>query len=501
MMTDETVNLYRRYRTSGLNQEAAAARAGMSPKTARKYEVGLMPSARKKPRDYRTRPDPFARDWETFVVPLLKHDEDGILQAKTVLDELKVKRPEHYQDGHLRTLQRRFVDWKAIHGPAKEVFFPQEHVPGLEGQFDFTHATELQVSIAGELLEHLFFEFILSFSGWRYVQLAYSENFEALTDGLQEAFWALGGVPQRARHDGLSAATQQLPAGAHGRKLTPRFKGFLDHYGVDSKPINVRKSNENGVAESGHATLKSALEQALLMRGSKDFPTLPAYLEFVQRVVARLNHPRRDRLDEERQHLRPLPFARIPSYADTEARVSRWSVINASRQIYSVPSQLIGLKVTVRLHPTEVEVLYKGQSIQRCTRLRGKGARRVDYRHVIHSLVKKPGAFARYRFREELFPSLTFRRAYDALCARHGERGDVHYVRVLHLAATTMECEVEAALQVLMESSSAWDFRDVQALVVLPAPAPALELVEPFTPDLTVFDALLKGDYDVAIAS
>lgn len=497
MVTDETVKLYRKYRGRGLSREAAAARAGMSPKTARKYEVGPMPSTRKKPRDYRTRPDPFAQDWQEFVVPLLQRDADGTLQAKTVLDELKVQRPEHYGDGHLRTLQRRFVDWRAMHGPAKEVFFPQEHVPGREGQFDFTHATELQVSIGGELLEHLFFEFILSYSGWRYVQIAYSENFEALTDGLQEAFWELGGVPHRARHDSLSAATQQL-VGSSGRKLTPRFAAFLEHYGVASKPINVGQANENGVAESGHATLKSALEQALFMRGSKEFPTLQAYLEFVHVVVARLNHRHRESLEEERRHLRPLPFVRLPSYADTEARVSRWSVIQAARQIYSVPSRLIGLNVTVRLHPTEVEILYKGQSVQRGPRLRGKGARRVDYRHVIHSLVRKPGAFACYRFREELFPTLTFRRAYDALCARHGERGDVHYVRILHLAATTMECEVEAALQVLMDSEAAWDFRDVQALVVMPAPAPAVELLEPFTPDLNAFDVLLKGDYDVA---
>lgn len=189
MITDEQIKRYRSLRRAGRCQELAAAKAGMTAKTARNYEVGPLPSNLKKPRTWRTRKDPFQDHWEQVVVPLLQEDTDGKLQATTLLDELVEKHPERYDDSVLRTMQRRLRDWRALQGPVKEVFFPQEHVPGRESQMDFTHGTELEVTVAGEPLRHLFFELILSYSGWRYVQLAYSENFESLSDGIQSGFW------------------------------------------------------------------------------------------------------------------------------------------------------------------------------------------------------------------------------------------------------------------------------------------------------------------------
>jgi transposase len=491
MKTDEQVARYRKLRESGKSQELAAAMSSMTAKTARKYEVGPLPSQTKAPRDWRTRPDPFQKDWDTVVEPLLAKDEKRVLQATTVLEELKKAKPDQYSDKELRTLQRRMREWRAVQGPPKEVFFPQDHRPGREAQMDFTHATELAVTIAGVPLAHLFFELILNYSGHRYVQIAYSENFESLSDGLQAGLWAFGGVPEQICHDSLSAATHELRK-TGGRALTPRFAALIRHFKTRSRRIRVRKANENGVVESGHRTLKNALDQALIVRGSRDFPTLVTYLEFVAEVVAALNRRCAERFEEERASLQSLPYARIPSFTDFEARVSRWSIIRVATQIYSVPSRLIGEKVTVRLHPAEVEVIYKGKS-EKFPRLQGRGAHRIDYRHIIHSLVRKPGAFEGYRFREELFPTVVFRRAFDALKDSQGERGHVDYLQILNLAAKRMEVDVEAALEVLLEAGQSFRFSDVEALVE-PAEPRTEELVAPLQPEPASYDALLEEE-------
>jgi len=206
--------------------------------------------------------------------------------------------------------------------------------------------------------------------------------------------------------------------------------------------------------------------------------------------VARLNQRRAERIAEERRHLRPLPAAPVPSYTVSSAVVRRWSTIRVSNRTYSVPSRLIGHEVEVRLHADVVEVLFAGQRVETMPRLRGDRDHRIDYRHVIWSLVRKPGAFARYRYREELFPSETFRRAYDALRTRRGERADVEYVRVLHLAASTLEATVERALAALLEAGEAFDYAAVRERAAPVRPEiPALPA--PRDPDFGVYDALL----------
>ncbi len=125
-------------------------------------------------------------------------------------------------------------------------------------------------------------------------------------------------------------------------------------------------------------------------------------------------------------------------------------------------------------------------------RMRGEREANANYRHVIGSLVASPGAFARYRFREQMFPTMTFRLAYDALKRWRGERTDVEYVRILHLAATTMESTVDSALVLLLEAGEPFDYAIVKELAnPTPPRAPVLSLSG--MPDLTVYDALLAG--------
>lgn len=477
----------------GKTQEAAAAAASMTAMTARQWEEGPLPStAVRPPHDWRTRSDPFADVWDGEVLPLLDADKKGKLQAKTVLKELRGRHPDQFSPGQLRTLQRRIRDWRALHGPPKEVFFEQEHPPGREAQFDFTDATSLEVTIAGIPLEHLVFEFILSASGWRYGELAFGETFEAMSSGLQAAVWELGATTSVWRSDNLSAATHQLKKDLPGRKLTERYKQLLDHYGVDSTRIRPGKSNENGVAERGHYTLKSALEQALILRGTSEFGSLDAYRAFVRTVVAELNETCLDALAEERPHLKALPPAPIPAFSDVRAKVHRSSCIRVGHNTYMVPARLIDHEVVARVYPDEIEVIYQDHVVTRFERLRGQGKRHINYRCIIDSLIAKPGAFARYCYREDLFPTLTFRRAYDALHADRGSRADVEFVRILHLAAKTMECEVDLALQILLEAGAPFDYADVEALVE-PRSHEITVVIGPLIPDLTQYDALLNG--------
>lgn len=475
----------------GKSQEAAAAASGMSVRSARKWQSGGLPSAKKRERTWRTRADPFADIWERDVLPLLDSDHDNALQATTIFEVLEERYPGRFRPGQLRTLQRRLRDWRAVHGGEREVFFPQEHPPGREAQMDFTHATGLRITIAGRVLDHLLFEFVLSYSGWRWVCIAFGETFEALVFGLQGALWALGGVPQVGRTDNLSAATHELKHSG-GRALTKRFKAVLDHYGMESTRIRPYKSNENGVVEHAHHRLKTAIDQALILRASREFVSLAEYERFLGDVVARLNRRASGRIAAERAALAPLPAAPIPAYTTCHPKVRRWSTIRVVGRTYSVPSRLIGHEVEARLHPDVVEVYYRGQHIETMERLRGDKTCRIDYRHVIWSLVRKPGAFARYRFREELFPTLVFRCAYDALCRHRGERADVEYVRVLHLAASTMEATVERALRLLLDAGGPFDYAMVKQLADPDKPA-VPQLSVPTAPDLTTYDALLAG--------
>ena len=489
MVTDAQVRLLRKKMAEGKTVTAAAAAVGMSERSAYAWKRRGLPSDTKKERSWRTRPDPFDEVWDTELVPVLKADEHGVMEATTLIADLQKRHGGRYGLGQLRTLQRRVHEWRALHGPGKEVMFEQRHVAGREGAFDFTDCNELGVTIAGQVFEHLLFQFFLSFSKWRWVGLAFSETFEALVRGLQDALWALGGVPAVWRSDNLSAATHQIPGG--GRELNRRFADVLTHYGASSTRIEPGESHQNGGVEKSHDILKSAIRQALVLRGSRDFTTVAAYEAFVGAIRDTLNERATERFVEERTALKTLPAARLPEYTKYEATVRHWSTIHFASKTYSVPSRLIGSTVEVRLHPDVVEVWYRDKLTETMPRLRGEKGQRIDYRHVIWSLVRKPGAFARYRYREELFPSLVFRRAYDALVSARGERADVEYVRVLHLAASTMQSQVEQALVALLDRGERPDFITVKALA---APEkPTIPVVHIPAPDLGIYDRLFVG--------
>jgi hypothetical protein len=465
----------------------AAAKAGMDEKTARKYRrLGKFPSQCRPEHDWRTRADPFATVWDEIATRLAAHPG---LQAKALFLDLQRRYPGQFQDGQLRTLQRRIKRWRATEGPSKEVFFSQEHRPGVVGASDFTHLSSLGVTIAGQPFAHMLYHFVLTYSNWETGTLCFSETFESLSDGLQNALWELGGVPLQHRTDRLTAAVHPLES---PEEFTRRYQALLTHYGLEGIKGQAGKGNENGDVEQRHRRFKEALEQALLLRGSKDFPSRERYQAFLSDLLAQLNAGRKPRFQEEIARLRPLPWRRLETPQRLRVRVSIFSTIRVRNNTYSVPGRLIGENVEVRLGAETLEVWYAQRHLETLPRLKGEGRHHIQYRHIIDWLVRKPGAFANYRYREDLFPTSRFRMAYDLLLSRGPTQASREYLAILCLAAKETEVGVDDALRLLLSSDQPITPETVGALVgsgqqMAPPTQIAVDAV-----DLGVYDRLLS---------
>jgi len=466
----------------GETLERAALRSGMSQNTARRYRVGAAPKGARRPRTYRTRPDPFDAVWPE--VHKMLEVAPG-LEAKTILARLLERPDASFTEGQLRTLQRRIKRWRAEHGPHKEVMFPQEHRPGEYAQSDWTSMNDLGITIGGEAFDHLVYHFMLPYSRWETGMVCFSESYETLIGGFQRAVGELGRVPHKHRTDNLSAATHDLKDG--GRAFNVRYLGAMAHYGVEADRNTPGRAHENGSVEQAHHRFKRAVEQALLVRGTRDFADRASYEAFLREIFAARNK-RRTSLGDDLRGMKELPPMRIEDFRRERVTVTRFSTIRAAENTYSVSSRLIGEQVDLRLYAETIEVWHGQRLVTTMERQRGRGNVAIDYRHVIWSLVRKPGAFARYRYREALFPTLTFRRAYDALAERLGSAADVEYVRILHLAASTSQSAVEHALEPLIERGELHDYAQVRAASSPePVEVPSCA-IEP--PDLRSYDAL-----------
>lgn len=469
---------------TGTNLRQAALRTGMDEKTARKYgKAGLVPSQSRKAHGWRTRTDPFAEVWQEVEGQL--EGAPG-LEAKTVFEELQRRDPGKYEEGQLRTLQRRIKGWRAVKGPSKEVFFEQRHEPGQLSASDFTHMSELEVRIAGSRFEHLVYHFVLTYSNWESVRVCFSESFESLSEGLQHALWGLGGVPVEHRTDCLTTAVQQSGS------FTQRYQALLAHYGLRGQKTQPGKAHENGDVEQSHHRYKKAVDQALLLRGSRDFASRQEYEDFLQGLVEQRNGGRQARLAEERAHLRALPERRLEALKVVRVRVTRGSTIHVQHNLYSVPSRLIGEWVEVRVYAEHLEVWYGQQRLEWVPRLRGESKHAIQYRHMIDWLVRKPGAFEQYRYRDALFPSVRFRQAYDQLREHHAAAvASRHYLKILEMAARDSESGTDEALRHLLDCGQPISAEAVERLLKLgfrPAPVTEVEIVPV---DLGQYDCLL----------
>ena len=241
------------------------------------------------------------------------------LEAKTLFAWLQTKYPGKFDDSQLRSFQRGVKRWRATAGPAKEVFFSQVHHPGRLCASDFTHMKSLAVTIGGQPFDHLVYHLVLTYSNWESITICFSESFESLSEGLQNAVWELGGVPQRHRTDRMSLAVNNA---SDEKEFTRAVHGDCwATTGMEMEKIQPEEPNENGDVEQSHRRFKEAVEQSLLLRGHRDFESREAYGRFLKELVAARNAGRRKRLDEELPRLRRLPERRRESYKRLSVRV------------------------------------------------------------------------------------------------------------------------------------------------------------------------------------
>lgn len=446
MVTDEQVRRLKRLSQTERDRETAASKAGMDAKTARKYlRANRIPSELKGEREWRTRTDPFAEVWPSIQRQV---EESPGLEAKTLLEWLQREHPGRFSDGQIRTLQRRIKQWRATEGPAREVYFGQKHEPGKLCASDFTHMSELGVQLQGQTFEHLVYHFVLTYSNWEAVTICYSESLESLSEGWQNALWELGVVPAEHRTDSLSSAVNNM---GKLEEFNRRYAALMQYYGVKPRHTNAASPHENGDCEQSHHRFKKAVEQAVLLRGSRDFVDLAEYGQFLKNLVAQRNAGRRQRLAEELEVMRELPARRMESAKRERVRVDTGSLIHVDRNAYSVNSRLIGEYVEARVYLDHVEVWYGQKKVEDLPRLRGRDKHRVDYRHIIEWLIRKPGAFESYRYKEDLYPTSRFRMAYDALEQTVPGQAVKEYLKILKLAAEEGETAVDEALRELLE--------------------------------------------------
>jgi hypothetical protein len=493
--TETQVRILMRERQLGKTQEQAAAKANLrSRKTVAHYEqLGEYPSERKRPRAYRTRALAFAADWPAIEEMLRGAPE---LEAKALFEWLCEEKPGAYESGQIRTFQRRVERWRGLHQP-QVATLEQVRTPGEAIQLDGTWLTELGVTIGGAPFKHIFIHCVLPYSNWEWGRVAQSESLSAVRLGLQSSLHKLGYVPKIVQTDNSAAATRRLGVSeeaeaGQSRGYTVGYLQMLAHYGLTPQSTHVGNPNENGDVEAQNGGFKRAIEQQLLLCGSREFADIDGYEAFLFAVMEKRNRGRQVRLAEEIAVMQPVTATPLATSVEQKVRVSRGSLIRVLRRTYSVPTSLIGKEVTVHIQEWTLDLYYAGTWVERLPRLVGEQSHHINYRHLVDSLLRKPGGFRRYRFRDELFPTLVFRQAWEQLNQWHApRRADIIYLQILHLAARTLEDDVAAALATLVSQGEVWTKEDVDRLLE-PDPV-VVPYIEAGSVDLRQYDQLLEA--------
>jgi transposase InsO family protein len=490
-VTDHQMRLYMKFRQTDATP-VAAAKASFSAATAYRIEQDhKLPSHKATVRE-RRRPDPLAEIFDTEIVPMLKASPG--LRAVAIFEEMQRRHPD-LSAGVRRTLERRVRSWRALYGAEKEVIFRQVHEPGRMGLSDFTDMADLGVTIVGALLDHRLYHFRLACSGFEHAHVILGgESYVALSEGLQNALWALGGAPREHRSDSLSAAFRNLDKDARA-DLTRRYDALCAHYGMEPTRNNRGVAHENGSIESPHGHLKKAIKDALLMRGVNDFNNLADYRRFIDEIVSRKNARQAKRIAAERPALQLLPGRRTCDHEETVVTVTSSGGFTLRKVFYTVPSRLIGHRLRVRLRDDRLDLFIGGTHLMTLPRGRadakGKHGHVVDYRHVIHALRRKPMALLGLVYRDQLFPRDAYRQTFDRLLEQIQERPACRLMVDLLALAHERGCEAELAT-VLADDLQARRLPDMAALRQRFAPDPATlpQVVVHLTP-LIAYEALL----------
>ena len=488
MVTDHQYRSLKKLIHTERTKVIAASKAGMDVKTARKYlGSDIPPSEMKKPHTWRTRKDPFEEDWPEIKQKL---SVNAGFEAKVLFEYLQRSYPGKYENGQLRTFQRKVKNWRATEGPAREVFFPQEHIPGEACQSDFTSMNKMGIMIQGQPFNHLVYHFVLPYSNWETGTVCFSESMESLLEGFQNAIFQLGGVPRYHQTDSLSSAVRNT---SHPKTFTDRYSALLRHYSLKGKKTNPVSPNENGDIEQSHHRFKRAVEQSLLLRGSSDFLSRADYEIFLKTLFNQLNQGRKKRFTEELTGLRRLPDRRLEACERLKLKVGPSSTIRVKHNIYSVHSRLIGERIEVRLYADHLDIWYGQKRLYTLPRLRGEEKAHINYRHIIDWLIRKPGAFNHYRYRHALYPTHRFRMAYDILTTEEPDIGHKQYLKILYLAAYENESAVDAVLDQLLRTRQKITAKSVKTLLSRKTEIRIIKDVKVSDIALQDYDVLLKG--------
>lgn len=441
----------------------SANKAGMSRNTARKHLRQNDPlQQERKPHTWRTRKDPLEDIWPEAQKMLADAPE---LEAKALFEHFDQVSPGGLKPGLLRTFQRRVRAWRLENGPEKEVFFTQDHAPGKVIAVDWTDMKKLGITIQGQPFAHKLFHAVLPYSNWQWATIAHSESVLSLRCGLKAGLGRLGKIPCEILSDHASTATHQLKRGKSERGFNEEYLKICDHYGLTPRTINVGCPQENGTCESGHGHLKRRIVQHLLLRGSRDFESEEKYEEFLISVLESANGRRVDRVTKELAAMREGPVPDLADYREVMVSVSNSSTIRLRKMVYSVPSRLIASKLLARIYENKIILFNGAQEVARLPLGRGDRGAVIDFRHLIGHLVRKPGAFAGYRWREELFPAPAYRAAYDHLERTGSSEADRAYLEILKVASDEGQTVVENALEQLLTTPkgkvSATEVRDL----------------------------------------
>ena len=491
-ITDHQKRLYMNHRKSN-TPTVAAAKSGFSTATAYRIEADLRtPASAPSPRK-RRRPDPLGELFHTEIEPLLR--ASPALRAVAIYDEMRRRHPE-LPPGIRRTIERRVRTWRAVHGPEQDVIFRQTHVPGQLGLSDFTDMNPLGISIAGEALPHRLYHFRLAYSGFAHAHIVLGgESFVALAEGLQNALWVLGGAPREHRSDSLSAAFRNHDSSSRA-DLTQRYEALCAYYGMTPSRNNRGVAHENGAVEGPHGHLKRAINDALLLRSSRDFADLDTYRRFIDELVSRRNKQLRTAIEAERAELLELPPRRTDDFEESLVTVTSTGGFTLRRVFYSVPSRLIGHRLRVRLYDDRLKVFVGSTPLMTLrrgrTQKRGKHGHVVDYHHVIHALRRKPMALLNLVYRDQLFPRIAYRRTFDVLLEQGDERYACRVMVALLFLAHERGCEAALAEQ-LDHELAAKQLPDIDKLRLQFAPDPAqLPSVVVELQPLSVYNTLLE---------
>ena len=357
----------------GKSQRQVAREMGLARDTVRRYLATPLPEPRK-----RKRPRPVLEQVRPRLEQLLEEWSERTTAKQRITGRRlqRALREEGYEVG-LTLVLEYLREWRRTRA---EVYVPLVHRPGESAQADFF---EVSVELAGERRKAWLFLMRLMHSGRDFVRLYERQDQLAFLDGHVRAFAHFGGVPRRTVYDNLSAAVRrvQFPR----RALTERFAALASHYGVEPCFARPGEGHDKGGVEGRGRGVR-------LPHLTPDSP---------QRLAGRAlglaagggGPPRRgcgERFAEERPLLRPGPGVAFEARRVRAVSVSRSALVRVEGAWYSVPSRWAGLRATALIGTDELTLRCRGEEVVHPRQ--PFGGRRVDYRHYLGELARKPQA-------------------------------------------------------------------------------------------------------------